>query len=152
MIPGAEITCLTVCLPSDSTPLICLFRIRCTGGRTSARYETRAQVPALLRKQHKKWTNTGHTRVCACGLTNTDESSTSGRYRFAPPGQDHVATLPLMSLRAATRTLALLQTITLHRNAQHNQEASTACFEGTTAPIGHLAPRGRLRGRNGDRE
>ena len=46
----------------------------------------------------------------------------------------------------------LTQTITLHQNVRHDQEASPACSEGTTACIGHLAPRGRLRGRNGDRE
>ena len=46
----------------------------------------------------------------------------------------------------------LIQTITLHQNVQHDQEASPARFEGTPARIGHLAPRGRLRGRNGDRE
>jgi hypothetical protein len=63
-----------------------------------------------------------------------------------------VVTLPLMSLWAATRTLALPQTITLHQNVQHDQEASPACFEGTPARIGHIASRGRLRGRNGDRE
>jgi hypothetical protein len=108
-----------------------------------------------LRKQHKKWTNTGHTRVCACGLTITNDSPASSalrRHRFDPPRQDHVVTLSLMSLRAATRTFALPQTTALRQNVQHGQEASPARFDGTTARVGHIASRGRLRGRNGDRE
>jgi hypothetical protein len=57
-----------------------------------------------------------------------------------------------MSLRAATRTLALPQTTALRQNVQHGEEASPPRLEGTPARTGHTAPRGRLRGRNGDRE
>jgi hypothetical protein len=134
--------CLTVCLPSDSTPLICLFRIRYAGGRTSARYETRVQVPALSANN----TRSGPTQATPVSVLAASPTPTSPRLRAGivspPPGRDHVVTLPLMSLRAATRTLALPQTITLHQNVQHDQEASPARFEGTPARIGHIASRG----------
>ena len=100
LIPRAGITRPTVCLPSDSTPLICLFRIRCTGGRTSARYETRVQVSALSADN----TRSGPTRVTPVSLLASPTPTTGvldfGQVSFRPtrPGsRGHVTSL--MSLR-----------------------------------------------------
>ena len=115
-----------------------------------ARYEIGVRVPDLTANN----TRSGPTQATPVSAHQHQQLFDFRRvpvsFRLTRPGSRGHATTNESAGGYANPCLT--QTITLHQNVRHGQEASPACFEGTTARIGHLAPRGRLSGRNGDRE